>query len=121
MSEPSKTMTNPAQIEGIKLFYDFFKHLTTLSVGCIVVLATFAKSLAQLQHSGFAEFAALGFSISILSSLIPAMIYAIRAETADFTAIGGRTAAIAGKAFIVTIGSLICAIGSLAIFAIVNL
>jgi len=110
-------------IEGVKLLYDFFKHVTTLSVGSIVVLATFlGKTTSPSLHwRAFAAIAVVGFAVTIVGNLIAACLYAMKAETGDFSYIEGTYATLAGIPFFVGVVAFLLAMICLGIFTIRNL
>lgn len=72
------SVSNPAE-EGRKLYYDLFKHLTTLSSGSILLLVTFKE---KLFPAGDAEWKPLMgwvfflFMLCIVSSVITMGFYA---------------------------------------------
>jgi hypothetical protein len=52
MADKSNESSVKTWIEGEKLFYDVFKHLTTLSSGSILILVPFSKNyLLTLKQS----------------------------------------------------------------------
>jgi len=67
-----------AQVEGIKLAYDYLKHMTTLGTGAVVILATFASKFESVKGGSHARQALVGFLISIAGAMIAASIYAVR-------------------------------------------
>ena len=108
-------------IEGVKLLYDYMKHLTTLSVGSIVVLATFLGSASSTARSkGLAITALVCFVICIVGNVVAACIYAMKAEYGDFSYIKGTRQNIAAPAFFISILAFVIAMISLAAFAITN-
>jgi len=56
--------------EGSKLFYDAFKHLTTISAGSILLILTFFEKIGALRYRGFAVAALVGFILSIIGSVL---------------------------------------------------
>ncbi len=71
--EESKQYTNQekATEESIKLLYDLFKHITTLSTGILLILIAFLEKLFQTPTAKFLvgiSFAC--FTITIIFSLI---------------------------------------------------
>ncbi len=65
------TVKQKAREEGRKLQYDFFKHLTTLSTGSILLSVTFLEKLFTQPHWKILIAFSFGlFGLSILSSII---------------------------------------------------
>ncbi len=63
--------------EGQKLFYDTFKHLTTLSTGSILLMTTFLARFPQRPAWAFLVGAALlGFLLTIVGALVVMMTFA---------------------------------------------
>ena len=120
-SEGRLPLSGASQIEGIKLLYDFFKHLSTLSLGCIVVLATFAKTLAGLHRPDLAQAAVLAFGVAIVGCLLVGGLYALRGEVGELLPLQGRLAAVAGAILLATAVAFVWALVSLCRFAIANL
>jgi hypothetical protein len=120
-SEQRSQPPSPAQIEGIKLLYDFFKHLSTLSLGCIVVLATFAKTLSSLHRPDLAQAAVLAFGIAIVGCLLVGGLYALRGEVGELLPLKGDIAMVAVATLIATSVAFVWALVSLCRFAIANL
>jgi hypothetical protein len=57
--------------EGLKLFFDVFKHLTTLCTGSIVLLATFHEKLSgTAKWQSLIAIAFAGFIVSIAGSVV---------------------------------------------------
>ncbi len=60
-----------AVLEGLKLYYDVFKHLTTLSSGSIVVIVAFRDALGDDSESTFLMGIALvGFLLAAGASIV---------------------------------------------------
>jgi hypothetical protein len=117
MSEEPTT----AQIEGIKLIYDYIKHLMTLNTGCIVVLATFSgKVLSQPHWTLVAALAMGGFVISIVACLGANLVLAMLAEDGDFKATQGTWQTAEGISFLVAAAAFLFALVCLGSFAIRN-
>jgi hypothetical protein len=55
--------------EGSKLFHETFKHVTTLSSGSILLIATFFEKLGSQQSRGLAIAALVGFILSTIGSV----------------------------------------------------
>jgi len=111
-----------AQVEGIKLTCDFFKHLTTLSTGSIVILATFREKLAPQSHwLPLAAVAAGGFVLTVLGTVISHAILAFRAEQSKFDETKGVSAIVELITFSLAALAFFVALACLALFAIRNL
>lgn len=73
------------QIEGIKLLYDFLKHLITLCTGSVVLLTAFLPKLPEKTEWGWlARLSLIGFIISMIACLIAAAVIVLRAEEGHF-------------------------------------
>lgn len=68
--ESSNAAKAKAFEEGSKLFYDAFKHLTTVSAGSILLILTFYEKIGALLYRGFAVAALVGFILSIIGSVL---------------------------------------------------
>ena len=66
----SATMTPESRREGLKLFFDVFKNLTTISSGSILLLATFTEKFKQPYWRLMIPLAFLGFMIATVASII---------------------------------------------------
>jgi hypothetical protein len=69
-SQKSTPEEDRAFEEGSRLFHDTFKHLTTLSTGSVVLIATFFEKSKSLQWRSLASLALIGFIISTLGSVL---------------------------------------------------
>ena len=59
------------EIELFKYAIDFFKHVTTLSSGSILLLATFLEKLFQKPHLGFlVAISFASFAVSIIGAFV---------------------------------------------------
>ena len=56
--------------EGSKLFHDTFKHLTTLSTGSVLLIATFFEKSNSPQWNILARLSLIGFTIATLGSVL---------------------------------------------------
>jgi hypothetical protein len=104
--------------EGTKLFYDIFKHLTTLGTGSFLVLVTFFEKFQGLQHRWLAT---LGIAIFILMTMVSVFLMFFLAR--DVSIRGAETPLdrfFKVGAWIVSI-LLICGFISLGLFAGLNL
>ncbi len=64
------TVTEKANEEANKLFYDVFKHLTTLSTGAILILASLLETLFARPQGRFLIVVALvSFIVSMVSAV----------------------------------------------------
>lgn len=118
-SEPKQeyTVKQKATEEANKLFYDTFKHLTTLSTGSILILvALLDKVFEHPQWKALIVAAFVSFIISTLSSILMMFVVGASVEALKSDA-GGK---IGGVSFLVTIGGFLLGIISLVIFAIKN-
>jgi hypothetical protein len=110
-----------AQIEGVKLVCDFLKHLTTLSTGSIVIIATFREKLgAQMSWRSLAAIAVGGFILSTLGALVGAGVLVFRAEVGEFSGTTGAEQHIEGFALLASFAGFFVALLSLAILAVKN-
>jgi hypothetical protein len=78
MSPPNRRLTEPEK-EGLRLYFESAKHLTTLNAGSIVLIATFLKDIfpsegGSLTVGPWMKFligaAIVSFGISLLISVI---------------------------------------------------
>jgi Mn2+/Fe2+ NRAMP family transporter len=71
---PQESTSTPEQDraleEGSKLFHDTFKHLTTLSTGSVVLIATFFERFKSLHWKSLASLALVGFIVSTVGSVL---------------------------------------------------
>lgn len=64
-------MDEASRREGLRLFFDVFKHVTSLSSGSIIVLATFLDRLDNQPHwQLMVPIAFLGFMVATVGSII---------------------------------------------------
>ena len=62
--------------EQYKVFYDFFKHLTTLSTGSILLLATLLKDLFKSpEWSPLVAVSFVCFTLTILGSVVSMLMF----------------------------------------------
>ena len=108
--------------EFIKALIEYWKHLTTLSTGSIILITTFLEKLFQNPLWKTAVIISLiGFMVSVLSSIIAYTIAVIfelpetREETPDWASTLG------GLGLIFTWVGFLTGILSLAVFALRNL
>ena len=114
-----KDNTNTAQIEGIKLVCDYLKHLTTLSTGSIVLLATFLEKFSSKPGGEVsATIAFIGFAVTILGALVGNGVLVFRAEQGIFDATTGIEQHIEGWSLLIAFIGFFVALISLCIFGI---
>jgi hypothetical protein len=105
--------------EESKLAHDYFKHLTTLSTGSILLIATFLDKLfAQPEWKFFVGIAIVAFLISIICSII---IQAIILETMYDRPTVGMLKILGMLAIIGSWSGFLIGVMSLGIFALKNL
>ncbi|MBK8464569.1 MAG: hypothetical protein IPL32_01945 [Chloracidobacterium sp.] len=109
------------KVEDYKAIQDYLKHMTTLSAGSIVIIATFLEKIIQNPTEKWLVIISLGaFLLSILSSMI---VYTIAIVDDPLS---GDDMSLSTALGVIASLSLTCigffvGILSLAIFAIVNL
>ncbi len=70
-------MSETRNIEANKLLFDLFKHSTTVSTGSILILVTFLEKLFKFPvYKWLIIVSLLGFTISIVSSLVVMLFFA---------------------------------------------
>ena len=113
-------------MEGRKLFYDALKHLTTLSTGSIILLATFLEKIfSNPECKILIGITFVGFAISIISTVVLMFIFSGLVARSDSLA-GSDTPPSKGisKIFnicsIVSVASFVLAMLSLVIFSLIN-
>jgi hypothetical protein len=110
------TVREKANEEGTKLYYDLFKHLTTLSTGSILLLATLIESLfPNPQWRYLVVIALISFIISTLSAVLMMLfqagaVLAMRAELSRGERVG----------FGITVASFLLGITCFVVFAALN-
>lgn len=63
--------------EGLKLHFDTFKHLTTLSTGSIVIMSVFLEKLImQPEWKALVIVSLSGFILSIIGAVLTMMVFA---------------------------------------------
>jgi amino acid transporter len=110
---------NPYKLEGLKHWFDFFKHLTTLSTGTIVILATFLEKLFTYPRwNTLIGVSFGGFAVCLVFAVLSMAMYARAiSESGNL----GKREARAGIVFIAvcSTGFLVGAV-SLVIFSLRN-
>lgn len=110
------TVSEKANEEANKLFYDVFKHLTTLSTGSILILATLLETVFTSPQWLFLIIIALvSFIVSIVSAV--RMMF-FQASAVLMLKVETTRGELAG--FILTVGSFLLGIISFVIFAVRN-
>lgn len=106
--------------EGIKLLYDTFKHLTTLSTGSIVILATFLKDVfPNPEWQILSSVVFVLFLVSTISAVLVMLGYGELLRTKDDVA--SVMDKVAQYGIIISGLSFIGAVISLVVFTIKNL
>jgi hypothetical protein len=114
------SVKDKAYEEGMKLFYDLFKHMTTVCTGSILILITFLEKLfSNPVWKSLVGYAFGGFILSILTSLI-LMVY-ISNLIRNFGHSGDVIETIMSIIAIIVVVSFLFAIVCLAVFAMKNL
>ena len=117
---PADESSNQNMIEFFKQVSDHFKHLTTLSSGFILVMATMAEKL--FKNPGWPILMAVSFLlfvVSIVASLMAQAYYIDSIQNPkDF--LGKRTGTITVGATFVAWGAFVLGVLSLVIFALRN-
>ena len=110
-----------ARREGLKLFFDAFKHLTTLSSGSIVVLVTVVGKIGSVpQWKGLVTLSLVSFLISIVGSIIVMLSTARTIRRNDTTdqlpdKLGGT------YGYLIAVIGFALGLGFLALFGMLNL
>jgi len=77
IEEESAKVVSDSYRDSCKLFFDFYKHVTTISVGSIVLLVSlFTKLEGQVQEQEYLLLALKMFIASIVGSAIAMFVYA---------------------------------------------
>ena len=107
------------QLESLKLDYDTYKHLTTLSTGAIVILCTFLEKLfTDPQWKPLIVVSIVGFLISVVGSV--ASMFKISASMDSGKDPNDEiTKTVAAIAFC-ALGGFLTGITALAVFAVKN-
>lgn len=70
-NDKDRQVDTSAYRDSCKLFFDFYKHVTTLSIGSIVLLITiFAKLEGEILESDYLLNAIISFIITIIACLV---------------------------------------------------
>lgn len=102
--------------DSCRLYFDFFKHLTTLSTGSIVILATFmSKVLDLLASNKPVKIILVALAVSIASSVFAMFVLASHIQgrqermESNVNLITGASL-LSGGGFVVGLGSLVWAL-----------
>ena len=120
MADDEDDLGSTPRQKGLKLFFDVFKHLTTLSSGSIVILVTFLDKLAKYsQWQALITISLVGFLVAIVGSIIVMLSTARtvrRNETTD------QLPDVLGNiSYAVAVGGFAIGVVCLAVFGIKNL
>ena len=106
--------------ESYKLFYDFFKHVTTLSTGSILLLVAFLDKL--FPHPLWRVFIVISLGAFILSALFSLILMAFFSNAmrrpGDLTETEYK---LTGLTFIIIVMAFLSGMISLIVFAVKNL
>lgn len=124
MSEEKKVTSwtrDPKNVlEGKKLIFETFKHLTTLSTAAILILVTFLEKFFTNSHwKSLIVVAFSAFILSAFTSVITMLSVAIVLRSEN-TARADITARIGCMSLLLTFGSFFTGIISLVLFVIKN-
>lgn len=123
MSESNKPLADEQRhkdmIEGVKAVYDFFKHMTTLSTGSLLLLATLLEKFFKAPSwTALIGLTFVGFIVSLVSSLVMMFLVSV------FIARSGETEEsvniIANIGALGAAGGFLCGIGALITFSLRN-
>jgi hypothetical protein len=110
------TVREKANEEATKLFYDVFKHLTTLSTGSILLLATFIETMfPSPQWKFLIVLALISFIISIISAVLMMFF-----QASAVLVMKEITSRVERLSFGITMGSFLLGIISFVVFAVIN-
>jgi hypothetical protein len=120
MSTPDErqhyTVREKANEEANKLFYDVFKHLTTLSTGSILILATFLESFfTDPQWKALIVVSLVSFIVCIVSAVLMMFF-----QAGAVLVLKEQTNRVEKTSFFVTMASFLLGIISFVAFAVVN-
>ena len=120
MEDESKQELIAARREGLKLFYDVFKHLTTLSSGSILVLVTFLGRAGQ--QPAFRPLVALSFIGFLVASVASIIVMLSTARTIRRNEMTDQLPDLTGNlAYLVAVVGFAVGVISLSIFGYKNL
>lgn len=116
----SEGMDLTARREGLKLFFDVFKHLTTLASGSIVILVTFLGSQQSTpKWRIMIAMSFLGFLVAIVGSILVLLSTARTIRRNDTT--DQLPDALGNRGYYIAVVGFAAGIGCLALFGLRNL
>ena len=117
-SEEKNDLAMSSYRDSCMLFFDCFKHLTTLSTGSIVILVTFMTKVLELSASSYFVATMLwALAVSILSSVFAMFVFASHIQgrverTKSNVNLITAASLLAGGGFVVGLSSLVWAVTS---------
>jgi hypothetical protein len=118
---PVKSEVHPSFMEFHKAFYDYLKHLSTLSTGSIVLLGAFLEKLfSQPKWRTLVVISIMGFLVSVVASVLVYSVMVLNFPRPGRKTEGRDWDIITGAIIVTWVGFLIGVI-SLAVFTIRNL
>lgn len=123
MSESDKHPTDEQRhkdlIEGLKSLYDFFKHMTTLSTGSLLLLATLLEKFFKAPSwSALIGLTFVGFIGSLVCSLVMMVLVSHYIATSGESE--GAVDTVSNFGSIGAAGFFMCGVASLVIFSLRN-
>lgn len=119
ISSSDYTVEQKAREEGWKLKYDFYKHLTTLGTGSILLLVTFLEKLfARPVWKGLVVSA---FCLLLTSTLMSLVAMNVLSSVIQYMEMDEKDEKRNVIVVVVTLGSFVLGILNLVIFAVKNL
>jgi hypothetical protein len=107
------------QIKRFESAYDYFKHLSTLSLGGLVLIATFIGQLKTLDNTYYLSACVIGFVSTIVCSTINHTLAII--DHPSGKRIGTSLSFIQGAVLFINWISILVAVISLGMFCISNI
>jgi heme/copper-type cytochrome/quinol oxidase subunit 2 len=74
------TVRKPERLHEVADFYDYLKHLTTLSTGSVVVLVTFAEKFTKAPKWNFLFGVSLSFFLASVVFSLVCMLFVLSAR-----------------------------------------
>lgn len=119
IKHPTKEQQHKDYIEGLKIYYDFFKHLTTLSTASLLLLATllekFFKAPSWTVLIGITFFC---FFVSLVSSVLS--MAAVGLAIADSGMVEDSRLKFLSLGGVCAVGGILCAFVFLVLFSLRN-
>lgn len=116
---PTKEQQHKDYIEGLKIYYDFFKHLTTLSTASLLLLATllekFFKAPSWTVLIGVTFFC---FFVSLVSSVLS--MASVGLAIADSGMVGDSRLKFLSLGAVCSVGGILIAMVFLVLFTLRN-